>query len=319
MAHHIVQTAIRCQVINKIKVFGKNQWLIQHKIILDHLLIINDIHNIKLPMLIKPYDWYQHNNSYIGGYLSMSKISYLNLGLIDSIKNHKFRHVSNNYLDAINYLQSQALFINKDYLEGLLNMDMNEFEQQFKFTSNNEEQYLSFNDYFDNKLPIQGIVICEQIMFILFILNCLKDFKLYFVFNIDFRGRIYNQGYPFSFYTYDIFRNIFYIENNSIIDEKIYKLKIENEILSQKDKNIKNSLIGIDACASAFQIIGAIYKDLKMLELTNVISLNNQYDIYEYIMENGIKYILDNKLINFEIYTDFLEKDHIKPNLIYSL
>ena len=71
------------------------------------------------------------------------------------------------------------------------------------------------------------------------------------------------------------------------------------------DINGSNSLVGIDATNSAYQIIGGLLRNEKIMELTNIVG-NKKGDLYVYILLEFKKNLDFNKIE--ELYAIYEEK-----------
>lgn len=320
------------------------KWEITNKTILEHVSILGFLFNTKLPMLVKPIDWKRKDKKFyfIGGFLIsqyddvLRKIPKLNL--LDNLRKNKrnVMDITEEYIEAINYIQSQPLYINESYLDYILDSDPKEFlNDEFTFSIEIKKKILGYSETITYEKPIDledvlinnkkvdltEKILCDEIITILFIFNCLRKYKFYFVFYIDYRGRIYPWGYPINFYNREFFRNCFMFppDNNektvnyeNYLDyiEKLDGFAKKSFELNLSLKKPKNILIGLDACASAFQIQGCLIKDRNMLNLTNILPLNYiskekgliYNDIYSWIGENFdcLKIIKNLELISFD-------------------
>ena len=317
------------------KHFKKNpkMFSIKNQFIKNHIWLIYSILNIKLPMLVKPINWVKDNSNtycyYLGGYLLSEQYKNLSLDLTSKLSSdHSLLDLSQNFIHAINYLQNEAFQINKEYLSYIFDQDISFLENNFKYydLKSRKDLNINLNNYLNNiNCSISEETICYEILFQLFIYDCLKNYNLYFVYFIDFRSRIYPYGYPLTFYTNKIFRGLFINSvNRGIIPFRIDNLDFylkELDKFSLLSYNLlyqKNLfLIGMDACASAFQIQGCIVFDLNIMKLTNIYNEEKFHnDIYRYIMVNFKDHILNNNLIDFPFYNNLYSKP--KKNYILS-
>lgn len=338
IAHSLISAA---ESVNIIKLTennsfqGKNKkvpklWYFENEILKNHIMIISSLLNIQLPMIVRPMDWKSNESNdcyYFGGFLASKNYTSLSFDLTSSIsKTHVLENISNDYINSINYLQSQGFIINTEYVDYLLNLPFQEIEKEFilevydKQLGYSKEITVNLLNYVNDKvMPIEESTYCFKIFFTIFVIQILKGFTLYFVYFIDFRSRIYPYGYPLTFYSAKIFRKCFISKKADYFDESYFNknflkyfdeydkfTKLSYQVLSKS--LIGNFLIGMDACASAFQIQGALLKDLKMMQLTNIYNndTNKKYDIYFYIMHGFKDYVLNNNYIKFNDYDYYL-------------
>lgn len=331
ISHSLITAALDLNII-KIDEKDKNggelkTWKIENQKIKNHIILLISILNLKLPMIVKPLDWKKSTQEgcyYIGGYLLSQNLTNISINLTANIsKNHYLLNLSDEYINAINYLQSSSFTINIDYLNQLLNLDIIEIEKEFTYSVTNqsgfkEEINVNFQRYVQGDSNIVESNICYEFLFNIFLLLAFKDYEIYFVYFMDFRSRIYPHGYPLNFYTNKILRKCFLSKNRDKyffedqLMDKLY-LKYEENLdfyykIAYNYTKIKSKfLIGMDASASAFQIQGTLMKDLKMMKLTNIFNPSDErQDIYSHIMTEFKVYLNNNPLnyndFDFEFY-----------------
>ncbi len=283
----------------------------------------------KPPMILKPKKWkmYKKNKiaQYSGGYYSNFFMK-LNIESDKSIKFNK------KFLNSINYLQEVSISINIKYLKWIENNNMNLIYNNF-----NSITVKDVNNFLDEKfkdISFETLNIINEIVSTLYYAKLFSKFKnIYLPMHYDFRGRIYCSSYPLHYYSTDLFRGLYVFSTPHKINEKsFYDFFLKNtdnkkkfieiynknkQLYSLKDyylyKSIscskENSMIGVDASSSAFQIQGLLIKDMLMMKLSNVIPNDHKHDIYKHVMNEFRLYINKNNdlLIN---YMHEINKEH---------
>lgn len=229
--------------------------------------------------------------------------------------------MSSDVLNLINKSQDQQLFINKKYLNYILYSNIEKIEELtgLRFTNYND-------NYLDSKIKnikkIPDIFLIHEFFLSLYIAIAIEyqNYEFYFITKLDERGRKYDLGYPLNFQRDKIFRNLFLLDKEKVLNDinqpfynrsKIYNIYKEylNKIESkEKEFNLFNILqnpieciIGFDATSQIFQIIGGLLRDKKMLNLSNVINLydnNKKNDIYSYFLTKLQSNLSDNTIFN---------------------
>lgn len=264
---------------NKIKHLVKYVYLYEDikTVILNYV----DQTSFKLPMLCKPVRFRKDTSNLLtGGYLSSKDDKTAKWNIVIGIQDHLSIKIRPKFLEAINYVQSQPIVINSLYINHILNQHNKDIKESSKGLIDLDSLWHipepSETDY--DKLKR---LMASSFMIELHIMNILSDMKLYLPWNIDNRGRFYNITYPVSFYTRKEMRPAFNIytktNSNKLLDsEKIKDLNIWEH--SHYIINGCNSLIGIDATASCYQIISGLCKDINLLECTNVSKPDKIFD-----------------------------------------
>ena len=140
------------------------------------------------PMLVKPLDWKENNNS--GGYLDGSG------SILLGDMNH---HNENQALDVINILQS---------IEWELNTSMLEFEEVSKKELDTHEKKSNFNRIRDTSEEVYRDLL-EQ------------GNKFYFVWKYDFRGRSYSSGFHINIQGNSYRKSLLNFKHKEVLTEEI--------------------------------------------------------------------------------------------------
>jgi DNA-directed RNA polymerase len=220
-----------------------------------------------LPMIYKPNDWTSTTNKIyeFGGYLCSEHSNIIDLIHYNKDKS-KQSLLKKDYIDQINYLQSQKFEIDKNNLE-IYNENPKTFLDNYIISIKNYEEFLD-----DIKTPLSSLrfkaVLFKEyqkrvfeaklLIETLYLANMYKDHKIYFPIYNDFRNRLYYHSYLLNIQGTKFARSLITIENHNITE-----------------------LISLDATASGLQILGTILKDEKLMNLTNILNDNDE-DIYEY-------------------------------------
>lgn len=342
----VMNAAETAQIFIKIKIDQLNDKNIQEKRNMLNGFKLNESLNtylnrmvfdivFKPPMVVAPKPWRKHKKNimqYEGGYYN-NKFLKLNIEYDKSIK------FNNKFFEAINYTQSVPMSINKPYLKWLLEQELDIILAQFtNITLNNLQAYCS-KDF--SSLSIDIINTLNEIASTLYMAKLFSSIpKIYIPMHYDFRGRLYCSSYPLHFYTSDIFRGLYvFYEHNikikyndvytflkySSSDSKTFTTVFNNKIEDYNFKdfflfksillNCNNSMVGVDASSSTFQIQGVLMKDNLMLKLSNVIASDTKKDIYKYIMKKFYDKIIIEKNILQKHYEKINEIHYKKFNI----
>lgn len=195
---------------------------------------------------------------------------------INKNENYTFNYNSS-YLEALNYLNSQQMVINDDYLNYILNLN---YKQLYKLSEGKLNlQSLSNMKRINNRKIITLIFINN-----IYIINKYKERVFYFKYKCDKRGRLYQINWPINSLYNKMLSPLFIfkatlLENNSITPNfdtyywyKSYTLNPQ-KVLSLRD-----------ATNSIFQISGCLMFDEKMLKYSNIHNENTIYSIYDYVL-----------------------------------
>lgn len=256
---------------------------------LTHLAFVS---HFRLPMICRPNPYTKKGSIIFGGFLTNSSKNVNVSDLIITLSDDVSIEVKDSYLEALNWLQAIKLKINEDYLKRILETDTD------LITKGTE---VDFKNFSENKIGSSEYQLVYDFLGFLFCCNSYTEIPVFLNWAVDSRGRIYNINNPINFYSQSIFRNAFTFYDKVTTDIKLSENKINT--LNEYEKlnleiNQENALIGIDATASVYQIIGGLIYDKEMLKYTNVIKndSNEKLDIYTYIID-ATKKALDYKEI----------------------
>ena len=279
---------------------------------IDALILEHAIReHIRLPMLSPPIEYFKKSeNKYVGGYLLAVDNTWnkeMNLVLtergtvlvIDSI-----------HLEQINYLMSTPLTISSEYVKRILDLDENVVRDTVDLS------VLKFKSDYNNN---QKVYEAKRFLFTLFLADAFSGLIIYLNWGFDGRGRFYNTNAPLCFQGNPIIRNLFILKTEEILKEESLSLtKYRTLNTFEKlnyDINGSNSLVGIDATNSAYQIIGGLLRNEKIMELTNIVG-NKKGDLYVYILLEFKKNLDFNKIE--ELYAIYEEKSKTKASYYYN-
>jgi len=303
-------TPSRTEVVRPKRIYYRNV----HNEILENLIQHSVLNNIRLPMLTKPIS-YDENG--IGGYLSSKdeinkENKEVNLLLTES---GTVLHIDKVHLEQMNYLMSIPLKISKEYVERIMDLDEKEIKENLNIDLTTITQEKLTNK-FDTKLYET-----LNFLFVLFLAASINELTIYLNWAFDGRGRFYNTNTPLSFQSNALIRNLFTLktteESENMNKPELSDIKKNSLNFFEKinyEIHRGNALIGIDATNSAYQIIGGLLRDEKIMELTNIIGTEKK-DLYTDIL-NTFKEKLDwDQLETF--YKTY--KEGIKTTLYYDL
>lgn len=237
------------------------------------------------PLLVCPSNYILENN-----YINKDRLVKFNMYHINcncGIRN-KYSHINERLISSVNYLQSQPFVINKVVLNHVMN---NPIPYLYEFDNSKNIflalKYESAERYLIdlNLTKIDDINKAKERFYkgqdslYLFIKTLLyadlyKNETIYFNTYLDWRGRIYYNGYPLNPQAYKLCRRLLKLNNSNI-------------------------MCSFDVTASGFQILGLLKQDRFLLEMTNFLNETKE-DIYEYIMNKYRVYI----------YKEFSYKQH---------
>lgn len=286
----------------------KHNYRSPNKKILNELLTACSVERSRLPMLVEPLVYNKNNGNYLGGYLlSHTRINNRSFELILYQQENIILIVDEAQLNAINYLMTRPLEISEKMLNKVLNQSTESLKTEFNIDLNLINQTYVKNPYEEID---PNIYQAEYFLYSLFVADALKNKKIYLLWYFDGRGRMYNVNTPISFHSNLLFRSLFKFYNEvpeeGITLDKAKLLKLKPHELNNYALHGDNSLIGIDATNSAYQIIGGLLMDERMLEFTNVITkagANTKADLYNYILEILLKRLdYENLSISYKTY-----------------
>lgn len=277
---------------NNFKLFNKHKelFLTLSEDAIDILCIIPQFGNHH-PLLVNPSN-YSAKNQVIKDRIFKFNMYHINCecGLR---KEHTI--IDEAVISTLNYLQSQPFVINRDSLNHVIenpSLYLEEFDEYkdifIPLKYENIDLYLKELNEIDKqkakKKYYKGKVLLDLFIKTIIFAELYKDEKIYFNTYLDWRGRIYYNGYPLNPQSYKLCRRL---------------LKLENA----------NIMCSFDVTASGFQIIGLLKCDLFLLQMTNFKNKIDK-DIYEYIMDKYKEYI--NKELNHDEYPFLLSSEFNK-------
>jgi len=243
------------------------------------------------PLLIKPSNYSSTN------YINRDRIFKFNMYHIncDCGLRKEYTTINDNVISTLNYLQSQPFSINKRVLKDVIE---NPFEYLLEFDHSkcillplkykSFEIYLDSIEYSDLGLATEsfykGKCLLDLFIKTIIFADLYKHEIIYFNTYLDWRGRIYYNGYPLNPQSYKLCRRLLTLSSVDV-------------------------MCSFDVTASGFQIIGLLTLDSFLLKMTNF-QINNDNDIYEYIMNKYKDFI--HKELNIDEYPFLLNDEFNK-------
>jgi hypothetical protein len=243
------------------------------------------------PLLVIPsnYSSYNHINKDRLFFFNMYHIS------CDCGLRKKYTIIDNSLISTLNYLQSQPFVINQNVLNDVLNNPLAYLEE---FDESKDIflplKYKGINEYLKELCCVnineikkaidkfsKGVSSLDLFIKTLVYADLYKNEVIFFNTYLDWRGRIYYNGYPLNPQSY----------------------KLCKRLLKLKGANI---MCSFDVTASGFQILGLLMCDVLLLEKTNFLT-NSGDDIYEYILKKYKEYI--HKKLNIAEYPFLLNEN----------
>lgn len=184
------------------------------------------------------------------------------------------------YLDALNYLNSQEIIINNDYLKYINNLTVKEL-----YNMSNNKINLNSLRYKNNNKSFKKKILSLIFINTMYIINKYKKKVFYFQYKCDKRGRIYQANWPMNSLYTKILSPLFIFKNNSIINN----IEISNfdTFFWYKSYSLnKNNILSVrDATNSIFQISACLLLNEKMLKYSNIHNEDTRYTLYDYILK----------------------------------
>lgn len=207
----------------------------------------------------------------------------------------EYTTINEDVISTLNYLQSQPFVINKDVLKDVIE---NPFQYLLEFDNSKcillPLKYSCLNKYLEslncnNSIDLgsasecfyKGKDLLDLFIKTIVFADLYQNEIIYFNTYLDWRGRVYYNGYPLNPQSYKLCRRLLRLVGGG-------------------------SMCSFDVTASGFQIIGLLTYDKFLLKTTNFYNNNNK-DIYEYIMDTYKEYIY--KVLNPNEYPFLLNDD----------